>query len=88
MISFSEYLAEGKALTGIADIDIDVKEVPEYIKDIKKKFNVTAKLLKAHGPGGGAPEIQFTGDEKNLKKFFIDYNGEWDEDAWEVFLDN
>lgn len=45
----------------------------EYISNIAKKYNLTAKVQEFNGPAGGNPLVQLTGTAQNLKTFNKEY---------------
>tara|TARA_B110000240_G_scaffold113633_1_gene127456 strand:- start:1511 stop:3529 length:2019 start_codon:yes stop_codon:yes gene_type:complete len=48
------------------------------LKKLLKKHNVKMKVLTMNGPGGGNPEVELTGDKKDLQAVLADPNG-WDD---------
>lgn len=87
MISFAEYLAEGKdQIVSIYDFAVDQKDIKQELKKVEKQFGVKTKILQMKGPGGGWPEVEVKGSKANMKKFHIDHYGEWDEDDFESHI--
>ena len=65
----------------IFEIDLDLayddddRSLDSVLKSITDEFNVTAEVLQLIGPGGGHPEIRFTGSYENLEKWLLEYCG-------------
>lgn len=51
----------------------DSKTAEEAVSEAIAGLEVTAKILKEHGPGGGWPEVEFTGSRPALEKLAIWY---------------
>jgi hypothetical protein len=59
--------------TWSAYVTLTDKGLEQYVKDWAKKFNCRAKVKQRVGPGGGNPEVLFSGDEASLRKLVLDY---------------
>lgn len=91
MLSFKEYISEGKKDKKDAEdaskeyyIDLDIYSDDDPDKDARKlakKFSVKCTCIDDDGPGGGSPVYRFKGEKANLVKLIKKYddgNGDWD----------
>lgn len=49
--------------------DKDISEVGEFAQE----HGVEYKIIEEHGPGGGWPVVQFTGNKENMKNLVLAY---------------
>lgn len=58
--------------TSTIDWSGDMRELDRIVK----RYNISYKIIRKSGPGGGWPEIEFKGTRANLEKFLIkEYTG-------------
>jgi hypothetical protein len=73
----------------VLDYNTEDETVDEALAEVAARFGVTGRVVNPSGPGGGHPEIEFTGLTDKLEKFLLSSEpygyGFSDEDMKEFF---
>lgn len=60
--------------------EMNNEQVDQLASEVAKRYHLTAKVDSYHGPGGGWPDISFTGKKKDLRKMYTEWYCGGDDD--------
>lgn len=71
------------------DYNTEDESIEEALAEVAARFGVTGRVINPHGPGGGHPEVEFTGLTDKLENFLRSdepYGYGFDEDEMKEFF--